>query len=118
MEVDSLQQLYKRVMIKEAEKPMQGTSINLGEGRSTENKELALINQVNLLRENLVLLNQERANKSSILNVISAFPRNGVEVKGVLNSYKFWIPIGLIGITLIVLSLLDLNTYLKKYKKE
>lgn len=118
MEVDSLQQLYKRVMIKEAEKPMQGTSINLGEGGSTENKDLALINQVNLLREKLVLLNQERANKSSILNVISAFPRNGVEVKGVLNSYKFWIPIGLIGITLIVLSLLDLNTYLKKYKKE
>src|SRR5690606_24121024 len=32
MEVDSLQQLYKRVMVKEAEKPMQGTNINLGEG--------------------------------------------------------------------------------------
>jgi hypothetical protein len=36
----------------------------------------------------------------------------------VLNSYKFWIPLGFIGITLVVLSLLDLNTYLKKYKKE
>ena len=118
MEVDSLQQLYKRVMVKEAERPMQGTNINLGEGGAIQNKELALINQVDRLQDNLVLLNQERANKSSILNVISAFPRKGVEVKGVLNSYKFWIPLGFIGITLVVLSLLDLNTYLKKYKKE
>ena len=118
MEVDSLQQLYKRVMVKEAEKPMQGTNINLGEGEGQENKELALINQVDRLKENLVLLNEERANKSSILNVISAFPRGGVEVKGILNSYKFWIPIGFIGITLLVLSMLDLNSYLKNYKKE
>lgn len=118
MEVDSLQQLYKRVMVKEAEKPMQGTNINLGEGGGQENKELALINQVDRLKQNLVLLNEERANKSSILNVISAFPRRGVEVKGILNSYKFWIPLGFIGITLLVLSLSDLNSYLKKYKKE
>jgi len=118
MEVDSLQQLYKRVMVKEAERPMQGTSINLGEGGSTENKELALINQVDRLKASLVLLNQERANKSSILNVISAFPRSGVEVKGILNSYKFWIPIGFIGLALVVLSLMELNTYLKEYKKE
>lgn len=118
MEVDSLQQLYKRVMVKEAERPMQGTNINLAEGGSMQNKELALINQVDRLKENLVLLNEERANKSSILNVISAFPRKGVEVKGIWNSYKFWIPIGFIGITLVVLSLLDLNSYLKKYKKE
>jgi hypothetical protein len=118
MEVDSLQQLYKRVMVKEAEKPMQGTNINLGEGEGQENKELALINQVDRLKENLVLLNEERANKSSILNVISAFPRRGVEVKGILSSYKFWIPLGFIGIALLVLSMLDLNKYLKNYKKE
>lgn len=118
MEVDSLQRLYKRVMEKEAEKPQQGTNISLGENGGQENKELALINQVDKLKENLVLLNEERANKSSILNVISAFPRRGVEVKGILNSYKFWIPLGFIGITLIILSLLDLNSYLKNYKKE
>src|SRR5690554_1268393 len=118
MEVDSLQQLYKRVMVKEAERPMQGTNINLGEGGGIDNKELALINQVDRLKASLVLLNQERANKSSILNVISAFPRSGVEVKGILNSYKFWIPIGFIGLALVVLSLMELNTYLKEYKKE
>jgi len=118
MEVDSLQRLYKRVMEKEAEKPQQGTNISLGENGGQENKELALINQVDKLKENLVLLNEERANKSSILNVISAFPRRGVEVKGLLNSNKFWIPLGFIGITLLILSLFDLNNYLNNYNKE
>ncbi|WP_150452173.1 hypothetical protein [Arenibacter lacus] len=118
MEIDSLQQLYKRIMIKEAEKPMQGTSINLGQGDGKENKELALINQVERLKQNLVNLNTERANKSSILNVISAFPRKGVEIKGLLKSNKFRIPIVLIFITLIILGLLELNIFLKNYNKE
>jgi len=118
MEVDSLQRLYKRVMEKEAEKPLQGTNISLGENGSQENKELALINQVDKLKQNLVLLNEERANKSSILNVISAFPRRGVEVKGIWNSNKFRIPLTFIGITLLFLSLWNLNSYLKNYKKE
>jgi hypothetical protein len=117
-EIDSLQLLYKKVMIKEADNPMQGTNISLGENGGKENKELALINKMEELKTSLVELNEERANKSSILNVISAFPRRGVQLKGVWNSYKFWIPVGLIGLTLLVLSILDLNTYLKQYKKE
>jgi hypothetical protein len=116
-EIDSLQLLYKRVMIKEADKLMQGTNISLGENGGKENKELALINKMEDLKTSLVELNEERASKSSILNVISAFPRRGLEVKGVWNSYKFWIPVGFIGLTLLVLGMLDLNTYLKNYKK-
>ena len=116
--IDSLQRLYKRVMEKEAEKPLQGTSISLGENGSQENKELALINQVDKLKQNLVSLNEERANKSSILNVISAFPRRGVEIKGIWNSNKFRIPLAFIGITLLFLSLWNLNSYLKNYKKD
>jgi hypothetical protein len=117
MEVDSLQQLYKRVMVKEAEKPMQGTNINLGEGEGNQNRELALINQVDFLRENFVSLNIERANKSSIINIISAFPRRGVEINGVLDSYKFWVPIGSVGFLMIILIMLDINGYLKRVKK-
>ncbi|MEQ8219561.1 MAG: hypothetical protein RH981_15085 [Arenibacter sp.] len=117
MEVDSLQRLYKRVMEKEADKPLQGTNISLGENGGQENKELALINQVDKLKQSLVLLNEERANKSSILNVISAFPRKGVEVKGLLKSNKFKLPVVFIALTLLILSLLDLNSYLKNYKK-
>ena len=118
MEVDSLQRLYKRVMEKEAEKLQQGTNISLGENGNQENKELALINEVDKLRRNLVLLNAERANTSSVLNVISAFPRRGVEIKGIWNSYKFWIPVGFIGFILLFFSLLDLNSYLNSYKRD
>jgi hypothetical protein len=116
-EIDSLQLLYKRVMLKEADKPMQGTNISLGENGGQNNKELSLINKMEELKESLVLLNEEKANKSSILNVISAFPRKGVEIKGLLKSNKFLIPLYLVGFTLIILSLLSLNKYLKNYNK-
>ena len=117
-EIDSLQVLYKKVMLKEADKAMEGTNISLGENGEENNKELALINKINELKTSLVELNEERANKASILNVISEFPRKGVEVKGFLNSYKFLVPCILLGFTLFVLALISLNAYLKNYKKE
>jgi hypothetical protein len=115
VEIDSLQQLYKRVMEKQAENPLQGTNINLGDNTSDENKELALINQVDKFKQSLVALNQERANKSSILNVISAFPRKGVEAGGVWNHYRYLIPITLIILVFIILISISLNEYLKRY---
>jgi hypothetical protein len=117
-EIDSLQLLYKRVMLKEVERPMEGTNISLGENGGKDNKELALINKMDDLKSNLVRLNQERANKSSILNVISDFPRRGVEVKGILNSNKFRVPAFLLILTFLMFALLSLNTYLKSYKKK
>ncbi|MBU2995987.1 hypothetical protein KO500_06060 [Cellulophaga baltica] len=117
-EIDSLQKLYKTVLIKQADKPMQGTNINLGGEGKSENKELAIINERDLLKQSLVELNEERANKSSILNVISAFPRKGVEIKGLFKSYKFLIPLFLIGMTLLILSLQSLNNYLKTHIKK
>lgn len=116
-EIDSLQGLYKKVMLKEADKPLQGTNISLGEDGSKENKELSLINKVEELKVNLVELNQERANKSSILNVISEFPNKGVEVKGIFKSNKFLIPTLFISVLLVFFGLLSFNDYLKNYKK-
>lgn len=117
-EIDSLQLLYKKVMLKEADKPMQGTNISLGEaGNSNNNKELSLINKMEELKEKLVELNEAKANKSSILNVISAFPRKGVEVKGLFKSYKFLIPLTFILFTMFILTLLSINSYLKGHKK-
>ncbi|PKQ45763.1 hypothetical protein [Confluentibacter flavum] len=117
-EIDSLQLLYKKVMLKEAERPMQGTAINLGENGSNDNKELALINKMDELKSSLVELNEERANKSSILNVISNFPNKGVKVKGILKSYKFLVPLVMLILTLFIFALLSTNTYLKNYKKD
>ncbi|NKI26862.1 hypothetical protein HCG49_09830 [Arenibacter sp. 6A1] len=118
MEVDSLQSLYKRIMVKEAEKPMQGTNISLGDNGNNQNKEMALINKVEELKNSLVLLNQEKANKSGIINVISAFPRRGVEDNVLWKSAKFVVPLGFIGLLFLLLSALSLNNYLKNYKKE
>ncbi|MCM5662313.1 hypothetical protein [Galbibacter mesophilus] len=115
VEIDSLQMLYKRVMEKEAEKPMQGTNINLADGNGQQNKELALIKQIDEIKESIVEIQQERANKSEIVNVISDFPRRGVEQKGIFRSYKFLIPVALLGLVLLALSLLELNKFLKEY---
>ncbi|WP_224485324.1 hypothetical protein [Robertkochia aurantiaca] len=117
-EIDSLQRLYKRVMEKEAEKPLQGTNISLGENGNRENRELALIRQINELKEGVVELNEQRANKSSIVNIISDFPRRGVEMKGFKNSYKLLVPSALILLTLITLMLLELNRFLIDYKRK
>ena len=116
LEIDSLQQLYKRVLIKEADKPMQGTNINLAENGESQNKELALVQEREILKNRLVALNRERANKSSILNVISDFPSRGVEQRGFWKSYKFVLPIFLLFAVVFFLTLKELNSYLKRYK--
>lgn len=118
IEVDSLQSLYKTVLVKEADKPMQGTNINLAENGESQNKELALVKERELLKNQLVRLNEERANKSAILNVISDFPSRGVEVKGFWKSYKFVLPIGLISLTILFLFVREINKFLLKYNKD
>ncbi|TXE08451.1 hypothetical protein ES711_08060 [Gelidibacter salicanalis] len=116
-EIDSLQLLYKRVMLKEAERAVQGTNISLGEQGTQNNKELSLINKMEELKLGLVELNEERGNKSSILNVISDFPRKGVREKGLLKSYKFLVPSLFLILAVLVLLMLSLNRYLKYHSK-
>ncbi|MGW9684593.1 hypothetical protein [Flagellimonas sp. 2504JD1-5] len=116
-EIDSLQSLYKRVLEKEAEKPMQGTNINLAENGESQNKELALVKEREIIKEKLVDLNEERANKSEILNIISDFPNRGVEQKGFWKSYKFLLPLVLLGLVMSITTIFGINKYLKSYKK-
>lgn len=117
-EIDSLQNLYQKVMLKQAEHAIQGTNINFGEKGSDNNKELALINKMEQLKLGLVELNEERGNKSSILNVISDFPRKGVREKGFWNSYKFLVPVVLLSLTILFFVLMSLNYYLKSHSKK
>jgi len=118
VEIDSLQSLYKTVLVKEADKPMQGTNINLAEGGDSKNRELALIQEKDILKDKLVELNEEKANKSTIVNVISDFPARGVEERGIWKSYKFKVTLALLIVVLGVLALLAVNKYLKGYGKE
>jgi len=117
VEIDSLQQLYKRVLIKEAEKPLQGTNINLADNKLSQNKDLELVKERDILKGKLVLLNREKANKSAIVNVISDFPVRGVKEKGIFKRYKFLLPLALLTFVLSLLLLIELNSYLRKYKQ-
>ena len=105
------------VMTKEAAKEMQGTNINLADNGGGQHKELDLLKERDLLKDKIVALNQERANKSTILNVISDFPSRGVELGGIANQYKFLLPMLLVALLLFLLLLLELNKVLKTYKK-
>lgn len=117
-EIDSLQVLYKQVMLKEAERSVQGTNISLGQNGSQNNKELSLINKMEDLKLGLVQLNIERGNRSSILNVISDFPRKGAQDKGFLKSNKFRIPVLFLIMAALVSILLSLNKYLKNHHRK
>jgi len=118
-EIDSLQKLYKTILIKEADKPVSGTNISLaGSGTSNQNKELILLKERDILKSNMVELNNERANKATILNVISDFPTRGVKINSIWTKYLFVLPLALVGLLLGLLSVLELNKYLKKYKVE
>jgi len=115
-EIDSLQLLYKNVMIKQADQPMQGTSISLGDqGLGKQSREMDLINKIDDIKTEMVELNELEASKSNILNVISDFPRRGVEDKGFFTSYKVVTPVFLMGLLLLALSILELNKFLKQY---
>lgn len=116
-EIDSLQSLYRTVLVKEADKPMQGTNINMAETGEASSRELALVQEKDVLKERLVQLNRERANKSTIINVISDFPTRGVEQKGIWKSYKFKLPVLLLILVFGVLALLEVNKYLKAYNQ-
>lgn len=117
-ELDSLQRLYQTVLVKEADKPMQGTNINLAENGESQNKELALVQEMEVIKEKLVELNEERANKSEIINVISDFPTRGVEQKGLLKSYKVLLPLILMGLVTLIICLVEINRFLKSYQRK
>lgn len=117
-EIDSLQELYKKVLLEQASNPMQGTSINLAEGSSNGSsmKELALLEQRELIKQRLVRLNQESTDKETIMNVISDFPIKGVKDSRWSSNLMFLSPIVLLGLALSILLLLQLNKFLKTKK--
>jgi len=117
IEIDSIQNLYKRVLEKEAEKPVQGgTNINLAGNRESQSKELELVRERDFIKEKLVELNKEWAKTSEVLNVISDFPAKGLKQKGLLVNYVVKLPLLLLGAVFLTLSLRPLGNYLKNYK--
>ncbi|WKB82819.1 hypothetical protein QYR09_07220 [Cellulophaga lytica] len=117
-EIISLQELYKDVMVKEASKEIGGTNISLADNGGGKNKEIELLKERDELKQKIVELNLEKANKATILNVISDFPTRGAKLGGITNQYKFLLPILLVAVLLVFLLLLELNKILKGYSKK
>ncbi len=115
-QVDSLRKVYMQVMIEEAKKQSNGTSIDLGgEKRSTKELELfATKRNLNLELTDIVI---DKSEKYEVVNVISNFQPIGYKEGGILKNAIF--QYAFIGGILMVLCILimQLNRYLNNYIK-
>ena len=116
-EIDKVLELYQSVMLKEAENPGQVTTISLGEGGETTNREIELIQEREILKNRIVNLNRERANKTYILNIISDFPSKGSELRGFWNRMVLLVPVVATTACLLVLLFIQFNKYLGQLSK-
>ncbi len=117
-EIDSLQNFYRKIKTLEAGKPEGTTSINLAGEGSDQSPEIELLAQIKELKNEMVVLNDKRANTSNTINIISAFPNKGVLINDFFKKKMVLLPILLMGLVFMVLVLLSLNRYLKKYNQE
>lgn len=116
IELDTLQKVYKEVLLAEAKKQTQGTNIDLG-GQKKSSKELELFGTYRTINNELKKINEDLSEKSEVVNVISSFQEVGYKIAGIKNNYIFLL--GALGGFLIIIFILlrNLNNYLEHYKK-
>ncbi|MBQ4820071.1 hypothetical protein [Aquimarina sp. MMG016] len=120
VEVDSLLFFYQNLKMLEIQKPegTSGTSINLAaKNQDLDRSEITLLKESKALNNEIMVLNQRKANTENIINVISDFPDKGVLANSFFNQKKVLLPILCIGLVFISLVLLSLNKYLKNYNE-
>lgn len=114
--VDSIRQVYMKVMLDEANKQSTGTSIDLG-GNKQSTKEIELFDASKKIMFDLKLTYEQIAEESDVINIVSNFQTIGYEVKGITKNLIF-IMAGLsFLLTLFLILLFDLNKFLEGYKK-
>tara|TARA_B110001454_G_scaffold117546_1_gene109878 strand:+ start:242 stop:1297 length:1056 start_codon:yes stop_codon:yes gene_type:complete len=115
-QVDSLRKVYMQVMIEEAKKQSNGTSIDLG-GEKRSTKELELFATKRNLNSELTDVVIDKSEKYEVVNVISNFQPVGYKIDGVYENKA--VQFSILGILLMVFLLLftKINTYLGNYKK-
>ena len=116
-QVDSLRKVYMQVMIEEAKKQSNGTSIDLG-GEKRSTKELELFETNRKLNSELIDVISSKSNMSEVINVISNFQPIGTEIKGATNNYAFLLTVLCAGLMTLFILLRQLNNYLNNYKKQ
>ncbi len=115
-QTDTLRRVYMEVMLKEADKPASGTSIDLG-GQNTRTKELDLFQTNRIITRDLENVYEDISEKSEIVNVISEFQPKGYKIGGIRNNSI--VLFALLGVVLMmfVILLIGLNKFLENYKK-
>jgi hypothetical protein len=116
IQVDSLRNVYMKVMIEESKKQTSGTSIDLG-GQKSKTKEIDLFETNRKINQDLEEIAIRKSTVYDVINVISNFQPIGTEIKGVTKNYIFLL--GSLGGALMIFWLLlrQLNTYLENYKQ-
>ena len=116
IQVDSLRNVYMKVMIEESKKQTSGTNIDLG-GQKSKTKEIDLFATNRKINQYLEQIAKRKSTEYDVINVISNFQPIGTEVIGVTKNYIFLL--GSLGGALMIFWLLfrQLNTYLENYKQ-
>lgn len=115
-QIDSLRQVYMKVMIAEAGKETSGTNIDLG-GQRRRAKELDLFETSMKINEELEEISKNKSEKYEIINVISDFQPVGYKINGVTKNYIFILGVLGFGLMAAILLVFKLNIYLENYKK-
>jgi hypothetical protein len=114
VQLDSLNKVYMRVMLAEANKESNGTNIDLG-GEKRTTKELEIFETNRRINNDLKKITEDKSEKTEVINVISNFQPVGYQVKEIpKNSFRF----ALFGAGLMMFFLLlkKLNRYLENYR--
>jgi hypothetical protein len=116
LQVDSLRNVYMKVMLLQANNPSVGTNIDLA-GENVSNKETELFFVNKRINEDLEEITKDKSRESEILNIISNFQSIGKEIKGITKNYIFLLSFLSAGLMILFLLLERLNKYLDNYKK-
>jgi hypothetical protein len=113
MELDSLRNLYNKVLLAESIRESSGTTIYMSElGKST--KEIEVFETSVELNRLLAEINQELTKKKDLINVVSSFNKIGTEVRGWYRNHALLGLLVALSLSLLALLLVELNEILKK----
>ncbi len=116
-DADSLRKVYMKAILAEAQKSTPGTSIDMGGVNQPKDREIELFQTSRDLNNNLTYINNQKAEKSEIVNVVSSFQEIGNKSGRIRDSKPFLFFVLGAGIMILFLLLKELNVFLNNYKK-
>ena len=117
IQVDTLRNVYMKVMIEESKKQTSGTSIDLG-GQKSKTKEIDLFETNRQINQDLEEIAIKKSTEYDVINIISNFQPIGTKINFITENYIFLLGAFGGGFMIFWLLLRQLNTYLENYKQQ